>query len=320
MTEHESGSGLRPFRRAGGDQNPDDIDDRGLGAVDSGLVGEVASSDEASLGVDDARGARPALRALDDDSLAPVIPLFGNGGAKSAPHPSRGASGDAPAGSSSWRDRNEHPAQRGSRGSKRGLSRVDDPGDADEGLVPEEAAPSPDEIRELAESVLLRKLNSRSLSLSEARTVLRGVDGVDDAITAEIIDRFLDLRYLDDASFAEQLAMSATERRGQGRRAVAETLRKRGISRDVAEATIAEMPDDDAERALDFARSKVRSVGGKDFDTDLRRLVGQLARRGYPSSVALTAARTALDEAGLGRSRSTFRSSPSTSVRFTPDD
>ncbi|WP_342030241.1 MULTISPECIES: regulatory protein RecX [unclassified Microbacterium] len=168
--------------------------------------------------------------------------------------------------------------------------------------------------------MLLRKLNSRSLSLSEARTVLRGVDGVDDAITAEIIDHFLDLRYLDDASFAEQLAMSATERRGQGRRAVAETLRKRGISRDVAEATIAEMPDDDAERALDFARSKVRSVGGKDFDTDLRRLVGQLARRGYPSSVALTAARTALDEAGLGRSRSTFRSSPSTSVRFTPDD
>lgn len=317
MTEHESGSGLRPFRRAGGDQNPDDIDDRGLGAVDSGSVGEVASSDEAALGVDDARGARPALRALDDDTLAPVIPLFGNG---EGAHPSRGGSGDAPAGSSSWRDRNEHPAQRGSRGSRRGFSRVDGPGDADEGLVPEEAAPSPEEIRERAESVLLRKLNSRSLSLSEARTVLRGVDGVDDAITAEIIDHFLDLRYLDDASFAEQLAMSATERRGQGRRAVAETLRKRGISRDVAEATIAEMPDDDAERALDFARSKVRSVGGKDFDTDLRRLVGQLARRGYPSSVALTAARTALDEAGLGRSRSTFRSSPSTSVRFTPDD
>ncbi|MBD8479313.1 regulatory protein RecX [Microbacterium sp. CFBP 8794] len=317
MTERESGSGLRPFTRAGGDQNPDDIDDRDLGAVDSGSVGEVASSDEAALGVDDARGARPALRALDDDTLAPVIPLFGNG---EGAHPSRGGSGDAPAGSSSWRDRNEHPAQRGSRGSRRGFSRVDGPGDADEGLVPEEAAPSPEEIRERAESVLLRKLNSRSLSLSEARTVLRGVDGVDDAITAEIIDHFLDLRYLDDASFAEQLAMSATERRGQGRRAVAETLRKRGISRDVAEATIAEMPDDDAERALDFARSKVRSVGGKDFDTDLRRLVGQLARRGYPSSVALTAARTALDEAGLGRSRSTFRSSPSTSVRFTPDD
>ncbi|MDF2919273.1 MAG: uncharacterized protein K0S70_3490, partial [Microbacterium sp.] len=107
------------------------------------------------------------------------------------------------------------------------------------------------------------------------------------------------------------------ERRGEGRRAVATTLMKRGIPRDIADAAIAEMPDDDAERALDFARSKARSVGGKDDDAALRRLAGQLARRGYPSSVALSAARQALREVGVGRSRP---SRPTAGVRFTPDE
>ncbi|SDO58404.1 regulatory protein [Microbacterium sp. ru370.1] len=175
-----------------------------------------------------------------------------------------------------------------------------------------------DDVRERAEALLLRKLRSRSLSLSEARIAIRGVDGTDETLVEDLVARFVDLGYLDDAAFAEQLAMSAVERRGEGRRAVAETLRKRGIPRDIAEAALAELPDDDAERALDFARSKVRGVEGKDYEASLRRLSGQLARRGYPSSVALTAAKTALSEAGLGRARSFGR--PESGVRFTPDD
>lgn len=182
----------------------------------------------------------------------------------------------------------------------------------------ESVGPDADDARERAEALLLRKLRSRSLSLSEARTTVRGVEGADENVVEELVARFVDLGYLDDAAFAEQLAMSAVERRGEGRRAVAETLRKRGIPRDVVEAVLSELPDDDAERALDFARSKVRGVEGKDYEASLRRLAGQLARRGYPSSVALTAARTALTEAGMGRTRSFPRTAPG--VRFTPDD
>ncbi|MFJ4037915.1 regulatory protein RecX [Microbacterium sp. NPDC090007] len=182
----------------------------------------------------------------------------------------------------------------------------------------EDDGPSTEEARERAEAVLLRKLRSRSLSLSEARAVLRGVEGVDEIVCDDLIERFIDLGYLDDATFAEQLVMSATDKRAEGRRAIAETLRKRGIPRDVAEEALAQLPDDDAERALDFARSKIRGVEGTEYEAALRRLAGQLARRGYPSSVALTAARTALSEAGIGRSRSFGR--PASGVRFTPDE
>ncbi len=257
------------------------------------------------------------------DGLAPVIPLFGDRPARSTAAASRGAGNaraGSPAGPSDVDD--WHPPVASGRRT-RPLAPVEPTSspdtefrDSDDGRV--SAEPSVEQVRESAEAVLLRKLRSRSLSISEARTVLRGVEGVDEIICDELVDRFIDLGYLDDVTFAEQLVMSAMDKRKEGRRAVAETLRKRGIPRDVAEAALAALPDDDAERALEFARSKIRGVEGAEYDAALRRLSGQLARRGYPSSVALTAARTALGEAGIGRARSYAR--PVSGVRFTPDD
>lgn len=304
MIDETWGSGRRPFGDAGDDQG------RGQGADGVERSGEPqipGLREGASTG-------SSTLHALEEVDLAPVIPLFGSSPRADRAHPSRrGAAHDGAATGSISGDIDERP----SSVSRPRLSVVGDPDGGLESSPDRADAPDRAEARERAEAVLLRKLRSRSLSLAEARTVIRGVDDADDAIADELIDHFVDLGYLDDAAFAEQLAMSAVERKGEGRRAVADTLRKRGIPRDIAEAALAELPDDDAERALEFARSKVRGVDGAEYDAALRRLAGQLARRGYPSSVALTAARTALEEAGIGRSRSFGR--PSSGVRFTPD-
>lgn len=242
-----------------------------------------------------AAAERGAGGRMTGDGLAPVIPLFG------ARSPASGAP--------SADDHGSPPRD----GETPDWSR---PGSGFADSAPTE---TPDEIRDRAEGVLLRKLRGRSLSLAEARTALGGVDGVDESVIEEVVAKFVDLGYLDDEAFAEQLAMSAIERRGQGRRAVVQTLRKRGISREVADAAIAELPDDDAERALEFARSKARNVGGKDYDASLRRLAGQLARRGYSSSVSLETARQALAEAGIRRAPFS-RPAASSGVRFTPDE
>lgn len=244
-------------------------------------------------------GGGPGAVPTGSGELAPVIPLFGNGRARLTGVAHRdGASPD------------DHQQVRDD------FLEEEDHGD-EGGHADEDRGTAHDDARERGEALLLRKLRSRSLSVSEARSALRAVPGVDEVVTTELLDRFLDLGYLDDAAFAQQLVLSAVEKRGDGRRAVAQTLLKRGIPRDVADAALAEMPDDDAERALEFARSKARAVGGKDDDAALRRLAGQLARRGYPSSIALTAARQALREVG-GGSRRPPR--PSSGVRFTPDD
>lgn len=154
--------------------------------------------------------------------------------------------------------------------------------------------------RDHARQVLLRKLRARSLSVSEARTVLRA-HPLDSSQVDDVIDEFCDRGYLDDALLAEHLVITGIERKGQGRAALSRSLAQRGIPRDVIEAAMGNLPDDDAERALQFARGKARSLTRLDFDTALRRLVGQLARRGYGGSVAMDAAKTALHEESRGR-------------------
>ena len=146
-----------------------------------------------------------------------------------------------------------------------------------------------------ADDLLTRRLRRSALSEREARTFL-AQRGVDAAVAEATVDRFTSRGWIDDAVLAEQLLYAGTSRKGQGRRAIAQTLNARGIGRDVADAALASLPDDDDERALDYARSKAHGLRSYDLETAMRRLMGQLARRGYSGSVAANAARTALNE------------------------
>ncbi|MGO2519240.1 MAG: regulatory protein RecX [Microbacterium sp.] len=215
-----------------------------------------------------------------EERLAPVIPLFGGSGAHEPRKPA-------------------DPEQ------------SVDPGQS---VAPEHSAEQeidPDRTREAGAEALVRKLRARSLSVSEARQVLRK-HSLDGSQIDDVIDGFCERGYLDDMALAEQLVASGIERKGQGRVALSRAMAQRGIPRDVVDAAMGDVPDDDAERALEFARTKARSLSRLDFDTALRRLVGQLARRGYGGSIAMNAAKTALAEASLGQ--------PPTGVRFVDSD
>lgn len=236
------------------------------------------------------------------DSLAPVIPLFGG----QTREQRRVRSGSSPSGEVAWNATWADDL----------ADVVDDLADADvvddrpAGRAHERAADgigreSADDFRDRAEKSLLKKLRTRSLSVVEARAVV-AEHGLDAEAAEELIQAFLDRGYLDDAALAEQIVHAGVDRKGQGRRVIAQTLAKRGVPRDVAEAALAALPDDDADRALEYARSKAGAMRDLDRDAALRRLSGQLARRGYGGSVAFDAARRALDEQGSG-SRVRFR-------------
>ncbi len=126
-------------------------------------------------------------------------------------------------------------------------------------------AESPDEIRDRAECGPPAQASRSFPVAGEARTALSGLDGVDDAVIEEVVAKFVDLGYLDDEAFAEQLAMSAIERRGQGRRAVAQTLRKRGSR---ARSRMRRSPSCPTTTPNERWSSPVeaRNVGGKDYD------------------------------------------------------
>lgn len=261
----------------------------------------------------------------EDDRLAPVIPLFGGRGANAdgeRPRPS-GVASVASSTEAEWRSTwaaesaaerrgpsSRHPAAAAlapeahasgpavSPPARRGLRAVGRHG-GDDASAPE------DPIADASE-LLVRKLRSKQLSSAEARDVLRE-SGLSSEDRDLVVEQFEQRGYLDDVSLAELLVTSGSERKGQGRVAIARTLSQRGIPRQIADEALSVLDDDDAERALDYARSKVAGLRRYDEDTAIRRLVGQLSRRGYGGSVALTAARTAWREtqrgSGIGRVR-----------------
>lgn len=225
-------------------------------------------------------------------------------GTPSDRHPARGTAARTAASNSGDLDSGapEERAPERSAPRLRALHDLQDDGDRDSA----EPVRSPDEIRVTAEEALLRKLRAKSLSISEARLVLKGHD-LDSGQIEDVIDDFCRRRYLDDAVLAGLLVTSGVERKGQGRVALSRALSQRGLSRDVIDAALDELPDDDAERALDYARSKARSMARLDNDTAVRRLVGQLSRRGYNGAVAMNAAKAALREVSSGGSTSGVR-------------
>lgn len=157
-----------------------------------------------------------------------------------------------------------------------------------------------------AEALLARRLRRSAQSEREARSFL-AQRGVEPDIVEATVERFAHRGWIDDAVLAEQLIYTGTSRKGQGRRAIAQTLSARGISRDVADAALAALPDDDDDRALEYARSKAHGLRSYDLETALRRLIGQLSRRGYGGSIASNAARTALTEQRGGGGGVQFR-------------
>lgn len=280
-------------------------------------------------------------RGGDPDRIAPIIPLFGGTAKKrvqapNAPDPEHGqtpaASSQSTEDSALWRSTwdapsagpsvvdsvdpgtpsDRHPARGAAGRSAAGASGTESAprlralggGHGTDDL--EDETVSPDEVRVAAEESLVRKLRARSLSISEARQVLRGV-GLESGVVDDVIDDFCRRGYLDDAALAGVLVTSGVERKGQGRVALSRALAQRGIPRDVIDGALDELPDDDDERALEFARSKARSMSRLDHDTALRRLVGQLSRRGYNGAVAMKAAKAALQETSFGGSGSGVR-------------
>lgn len=284
-------------------------------------------------------------RGGDPDRIAPIIPLFGGtakkpGATPSTPVTQYGESATLPSsrgdGDAVWRTTwdsppgdpasidtaddaahtgtpsERHPARgrrdpSGARSSHPSRSaprlRALDTTEGD-GATQQEA--SHDEIRVAAEESLVRKLRARSLSISEARQVLRGA-GLEGSAISDVIEDFCRRGYLDDAALAGVLVRSGVDRKGQGRVALSRALAQRGIPREVIDSALEELPDDDDERALEFARTKARSMTRLDPDAALRRLVGQLSRRGYNGAVAMKAAKVALREASFGGATSGVR-------------
>jgi regulatory protein len=152
-----------------------------------------------------------------------------------------------------------------------------------------------------ARAICLRLLTDRARTRAELAGALRRRD-VPDAVADRVLGRFSEVGLIDDATFAEQWVRSRHRHRGLGRRAIAVELHHKGVDQEVVEEALADV-DAESERrmARELIDRRLRTLavdGPEDRARAGRRLLGMLARKGYPAGVATEVVRAALAERG----------------------
>jgi regulatory protein len=103
----------------------------------------------------------------------------------------------------------------------------------------------------------------------------------------KVLDRFVEVGLIDDPALAQGLVGAAHHERGLARRAVAAKLRQRGLDDDVvAEAVGGIDSEDERRRAEALVQQRRRQLAALPSEVQARRLVGLLARKGYPRGLA----------------------------------
>ncbi|GAA0722385.1 regulatory protein RecX [Dactylosporangium roseum] len=166
---------------------------------------------------------------------------------------------------------------------------TDDPGS---GRGASRSAPA--DPREAAREICLRQLAVRPRTRAELATAMRK-HGVADDIAAEILDRYDEVGIIDDAAFARAWVTSRHHGRGLSRRALAGELRRKGVSSDeVGEALDQLAPDVEEQTARDLVARRLRVESNAAPEVAFRRIVGMLARKGYPPGLAIRLVKEAL--------------------------
>lgn len=149
-----------------------------------------------------------------------------------------------------------------------------------------------------AREICLNLLAMRARTRSELRTQLLR-RGVAEPVADQVLGRLHEVGLIDDAGFAEQWVRSRHEYHGMARRALSVELRRKGVADDVvADAVSAVDRDAEEVRARELVRKRLRTIGDVPELTAVRRLVGMLARKGYPEGLAYRVVREELREGG----------------------
>lgn len=163
---------------------------------------------------------------------------------------------------------------------------------------PEDREPDPASV---ARAIVLRQLTSapKSRLQLERKLAERNVPG---DVAAAVLDRFEEVKLVDDAEFADMWVRSRSQSRKLAKGALRRELADKGIDPETAAAALEQLSDEDEEAAArHLVERKLRP--GTDLsdrtarDKAARRLASMLARKGYQPSQAFRIIGEVLDSA-----------------------
>jgi regulatory protein len=147
---------------------------------------------------------------------------------------------------------------------------------------------------EVARTICLRLLTVRARTRAELRDGL-AARGVPEPAATKVLDRLAAAGLVDDRAFAEGYVESRQRDRGLAVREISRQLRDKGVDEAAISTAVAAI---DAEAEVEVARQlvvrKLRSMTRLAPEVKTRRLVGMLARKGYPPSMAFQVVKDAV--------------------------
>lgn len=155
------------------------------------------------------------------------------------------------------------------------------------------------DLQAKARQICLQLLTTRARTRAELATALAR-RGIDEQTAGEVLARFGEVGLIDDGAFAESYVHAGHTYRGLGRRALAAQLRRRGVDEQTTGVALeAVEPRAEEEMARTLVRRRLTgSPGQADELPVIRKLVGMLARRGYPEGLSYRVVRDELRAAG----------------------
>ncbi|WP_180987225.1 regulatory protein RecX [Arthrobacter sp. AFG20] len=156
----------------------------------------------------------------------------------------------------------------------------------------------------MARAIVLRQLTASPKSRQQLERKL-AERNVPEDVAAAVLDRFEEVRLVDDAEFADMWVRSRSQSRRLAKGALRRELADKGIDPDTAASALEQLSDEEEEAAArHLVERKLRP--GTDLtdraerDKTTRRLASMLARKGYQPSQAFRIVGEVLDAAAVG--------------------
>jgi regulatory protein len=147
-------------------------------------------------------------------------------------------------------------------------------------------------------TIVLTALTAAPRSRAQLEARLAAKDAPPEVV-ARVLDRFEEVGLVDDAEFARSLVRSRQASRGLAGRALRQELRRTGVDDETASEVLAAIdPDQELATARELVAKRLPATRGLAVPRRMSRLVGMLARKGYPGGVALQVVREALAAEG----------------------
>jgi regulatory protein len=167
-----------------------------------------------------------------------------------------------------------------------------------------DAEPDPASV---ARAIVLRQLTSSAKSRLQLSRKLAERNIPEDVAEA-VLDRFQEVRLIDDAEFAETWVRSRSQSRKLARGALRRELADKGIDADTAAAALEQLSDADEEAAArQLVERKLRTrtdlSDRAERDRTTRRLASMLARKGYQPAQAFRIVAEVLESSAAGEDR-----------------